>query len=332
MAVFTVIPDGDIDPESVIDTPLMTSLRDNPIAITEGAAGAPRVQNAALAGYPWGAGDIAANSLTAAELADAAVGQAQLKTATSTQSQAITTQGAITPTGGNYTTNWFLGSNNVAGYVKAVSEGSTAPTRYVFETTAATVYLPTRYIQASPPYDLGDGNIHKFVYALIDNVTSEVVATSIAADPPWAYHSSVNITPQRIDRRGRSFRFERLKPAAVESIKSIDEAMKLSITDRDLYMAWRRGETPVSEIEITTAYKNKGMPEVPHPFQVEDLPGRTVVMFDPMDSSIMLDIAALQDAGENVSELIHTNKFVIGNTALNRAAPPGVMPVAARWR
>lgn len=48
MTTYTAIPNGDIDPESPITTGLMTLLRDNPIAITEGAAGAPRISPAAF--------------------------------------------------------------------------------------------------------------------------------------------------------------------------------------------------------------------------------------------------------------------------------------------
>ncbi len=41
MAAWTSIPDSDLDPESPITTSLMLALRDNPIAIIEGASGAP---------------------------------------------------------------------------------------------------------------------------------------------------------------------------------------------------------------------------------------------------------------------------------------------------
>lgn len=43
MTTYTNIPDGDIDQDSPVTQPLMTALRDNPIAITEGASGAPRI-------------------------------------------------------------------------------------------------------------------------------------------------------------------------------------------------------------------------------------------------------------------------------------------------
>lgn len=48
MTTYTTIPDADIDQDSPVTQPLMTALRDNPIAIAEGAAGAPRIATAAL--------------------------------------------------------------------------------------------------------------------------------------------------------------------------------------------------------------------------------------------------------------------------------------------
>lgn len=48
MTTYVPIPDGDIDQDSPVTQPLMTAMRDNPIAITEGSSGAPRIQAAAL--------------------------------------------------------------------------------------------------------------------------------------------------------------------------------------------------------------------------------------------------------------------------------------------
>lgn len=60
MTTYTTIPDADIDQDSPVTQPLMTALRDNPIAIAEGASGAPKLQNAALGGLYLGS--INANS------------------------------------------------------------------------------------------------------------------------------------------------------------------------------------------------------------------------------------------------------------------------------
>lgn len=49
MTDYTSIPDSDLDQDSPVTQPLMTALRDNPIAIAEAAAGAPIILGAALA-------------------------------------------------------------------------------------------------------------------------------------------------------------------------------------------------------------------------------------------------------------------------------------------
>lgn len=46
MTTYTAIPNGDIDQDSPLTQPLLTALRDNPVAITEGAAGAPHAFSA----------------------------------------------------------------------------------------------------------------------------------------------------------------------------------------------------------------------------------------------------------------------------------------------
>lgn len=48
MADYVPIPDSMVDPDAPLTSDLMYRVRDNPIAIAEGATGAPRVQNAAL--------------------------------------------------------------------------------------------------------------------------------------------------------------------------------------------------------------------------------------------------------------------------------------------
>ena len=74
MTTYAGIPNSDIDPESPVTTSLVTALRDNPVAITEGASGAPKIQTAALA----------ALAVTEAKLAASIVSQGKLKTATVT--------------------------------------------------------------------------------------------------------------------------------------------------------------------------------------------------------------------------------------------------------
>jgi len=58
MADYTVIQNDSIEPDAPALSRIAFALRDNPIAIAEGAAGAPRVRSAALQDYPFGAEDL----------------------------------------------------------------------------------------------------------------------------------------------------------------------------------------------------------------------------------------------------------------------------------
>jgi hypothetical protein len=48
MTTYTAIPNGDVDQDSPVTQTLVTLLRDNPIAISEGSTDAPRIQPRAL--------------------------------------------------------------------------------------------------------------------------------------------------------------------------------------------------------------------------------------------------------------------------------------------
>lgn len=48
MASWTSIPDSSLDPDAPVTSELAYAWRDNPIAITEGASGAPRIQQSAM--------------------------------------------------------------------------------------------------------------------------------------------------------------------------------------------------------------------------------------------------------------------------------------------
>ena len=56
MTTYSTITDGQVDQDSPITQPLMTALRDNLLAVVEGAAGAPRLKLAAI--EPVAAGDV----------------------------------------------------------------------------------------------------------------------------------------------------------------------------------------------------------------------------------------------------------------------------------
>lgn len=69
MTTYSTIPGTDIDTDSPVTESLMTKLRDNPIAITEGATGAPKVQTAGITDLAVTAAKVADATLTGAKMA-----------------------------------------------------------------------------------------------------------------------------------------------------------------------------------------------------------------------------------------------------------------------
>jgi hypothetical protein len=81
----------------------------------------------------------------------------------------------------------------------------------------------------------------------------------------------------------------------------------------------------------TAAQKNEDMPKIPHPFIFNDLTDHTVVMLDP-NSPESQSLMALHHSQENVPLLLHQGYVKIGNDAIKRAGPPGVMVVSHKFK
>lgn len=58
MTSYITITDAEVQPEAPITSELMTKLRDNPVAISEGAAGAPKIEQAAMGTWYTTAGGV----------------------------------------------------------------------------------------------------------------------------------------------------------------------------------------------------------------------------------------------------------------------------------
>ena len=166
-----------------------------------------------------------------------------------------------------------------------------------------------RFVQASPPYDMGDGDVFSFIFAIIDNASGLIESIYHAPDPPWANNGPTNIHPDRIDlKTGKQYK----------TVKSINP---------DLLQLMNPDFITEQEIEITNDFKNSDMILIPHPFQGNDLTGKTIIMFDPM-SAIVERLEDLKNSGGDVNEIIFGNYLNISNEELNRARPPGVMSVS----
>jgi hypothetical protein len=190
-----------------------------------------------------------------------------------------------TGSGGETTTALIASALTSTSYVTAI---------HLTANTAGTASAQQRYIQASPPYDLGDGDIPLFVFAVV-NSKGEVESTYVAEDPPWAHNGPTDIAPD-FYQDGRGYKRVRGKI-----------------------------------IEVTKEFKNSDIGIVPHPFTLNDLTGKTVVLLDPV-SDLMLSLREMNHSGESVCDLLHEGKLIVGNLPIARKTPRGVLPVDVKWR
>jgi hypothetical protein len=121
-----------------------------------------------------------------------AIAQANLKSTTGEVNTTNTNWTTLTLPGGEY---GFLprfksafdeGSMRLPNSVQVVSYSTYIQLRN--ETTASSVSALQRYIQASPPYKIGDVNWGHFIFTLVDKVSNDIISCYEAEDPPWAYN------------------------------------------------------------------------------------------------------------------------------------------------
>jgi len=133
MTTYTAITAGEIDVDSPITTGLMTKIRDNPIAITEGASGAPRIQSGALERYnsfnyaDLGDGSLGASTISADTNIDAGIYNYTNLTINSTYTLTLTTNvvgpliirctGTLTVSGTILCKNMITGGNRCQGAI-----------------------------------------------------------------------------------------------------------------------------------------------------------------------------------------------------------------------
>jgi hypothetical protein len=314
--------------DRIFTSPTAFALYDNIAAAFEKAAGAPVLAN----GYVVNAMLADGATVTYAKMASAAIGQAMLKTTTGEVSTAV--GGELTLPGGTY--GFYPQTKNSSAVtdmsVHMVTLGHSISASYVTRISISvgtgTGFALQRYLQASAPWNLGDGDVPLFVFAAIDGV-GKIVHLWIAADPPWGYNGPTSLVwDVREFATGKNFR---LVPRTQMTLAEAKRSPALMRDYLDEHTA-ARVANEFTLVEITQAMKQADMPLIPHPFQGTDLTGLTVVMMDPM-SPLGEKIEHLRDSGEMLAdELFRGDYLRFGNTGLSRAAPPGVMPVDVRWR
>lgn len=320
----------------VLTASQLNALQADITAQANGDSGAPKNQLASMD----------SNSVDTSQLVASAVTQGKLSTTTSEVS--TTSSGNLTLGGGSYgfypQVRVSVGTTFLeAKFGYNLTDTAYATIIYLSRLTGSgTCYAQQRYVQASPPYDLGDGTIPLFVFLLIDNGTAEIVATYIAPEAPWHYngptfvradeyidgipHQLVRSVPRGMEMATNMAALVRAKLQAGESISDAEREQM-----RNFHMAMEG--RPLELREITQQMKNADMHLLPHPF-LSAQPGQTVVMVDPVSPILERLLAYVEDAGSNfeTTEMFRKNFFTIGNAPIQRNAPPGVMPVSLAWR
>ncbi len=309
MAIYIAVSESEKDADSIVDVSLIDKLDQNPHAIAEGASGAPKIQSAALDSDIVTAAKIAANAVGQSEIASGAVHQSELDTSSGIVS---VSDGAadLTLPGGQYGFYPQLRADNGditisldARLANDVDSATYAANIYLSVSGSSTPdgYARQRYVNSSPPIDLGDGDIPLFFFAMMRG--GKMFATYAADVPPWLYNGPTNTRPDEVLKSGKKLQWRR----------TIDPTTKRVTKEK---------------IEITQAIKNADMGIIPHPFP-KSSKNDSIVLLDPPSTDELLD---LHEAGEEVHKLIKDDYIRIGNERLQRCGPDGVMPVSFKWR
>jgi hypothetical protein len=316
----------------------MQNLRDNITAQANGDAGSPQQQTAGIADNAITLAKLANDSVSQAEIAAAAVGQSELKSATETYSSAS----PFTATFVNFTYGFgwaFYNSGTNATGVKDYNDGTGTITGAIYNNTTSaalkievqfgvgTGYAQMRYVQASPPYDEGDGEIATYVFGLI-TPNGEIAMLWSAPDAPWHNNGPTNCRGKR-NKEGVYYR--RMRAIEAQMLES-GKSLRQMIAESDIReLAERFATDDMVDMEITQAIKMRDRELLPHPWLGQPLNGNTVVLLDPVCDELHKLYAMERVEPGIIHELIHEGKIHIGNDDLPRSKPPGVMCVSLRY-
>jgi hypothetical protein len=270
-------------------------------------------------------------------LSASSVSQSRLKTATSAQSSAITGSSfvGITRTGGNYALSDSLGAT----YASDTAFGSSIYSAYQnisivgiqnLATINGTVYYNHRYVQASPPYNLGDGDVPMFIQLMVDRSTGLVAGHCVAPDPIWANNGPTNCQPEVHNESGVGF--VRRKDGVSK------ELMQRAIRGDDSAMEEIRSKQTIL-VEVNDELKNADMNVVPHCWVDLDLAKYSVVTVDPVGALglhafdlMETDNDAYMEFASLLAPEVFEQYFILDNTPLQRNAPTIAPASAVRWK
>lgn len=312
---------------STLDADTLDGLEGSAYALDSDVDDLSGVTDAAAARTNLGLGTLSTlSSVGQAQIASNAVGQGELKATSGGVSTISSTPVTLTLPGGAYGFYPRL-------YADSESSSCTWENPTTISTSQITVIALSSgagfpavanqtYIQASPPDDLGYGEIGRFVFATIINSTGKVESTYDAKAAPWHYNGKTNIQTAKIIN-GVKYRMRRDMSGLPFILKEvIDDPTRLN----EYILAFN--SAPIVYEEITNELKQKDMKDIPHPFLGNDLTGRTIVLLDPA-CDLMHRLNELCECHDEFSlcELLYGGYLNISNTELDVRTPRGVKTV-----
>jgi hypothetical protein len=314
------------------------------------------------------AGDSGAPKSSAASMDTNSVGTTALAAGAVSQAKMPTAQGSITiALGNNILSDWAIlpggsygfypevrvSTNNASAYICFEASELDPPFDFIFDYFSSTTYATTigagtsnqirnfnaqqRYVQASPPYDLGDGLCHRFTFCQINKTTGAIEGVWTAPDAPWHNNGPTDIRAARkkFVLVGDGFDHRKLYADARHIRRLI--AIGGDLTDAQLMrlQEWFEVSDILDKASVTEdvpqLVKNADMALIPHPFSALRQ-GSEIVLLDPMaDISVQLNEIE-DDLDEYLSQLFSNGFFKINNKELARVSPPGVKTVSYRWK
>jgi len=342
---YVAIPSSDLDPNSPITTSLMNALNDNveeamagnaSFKVLAGAYGAGSIPAAAYgagsiptSAYAVGSIDqtaMGANSVSDNELDFGAVHQAHLDTGDHVLTATAAALTNYVLNGGEYGFYPRIRANNVSNPLTEAKIAAPSITTTSFVTNIALsggnlpsnpVHAYQRFVNASPPYDLGDGEVPMFIFAVL-NKSGGLEGLSVSDCAPWHYNGPTCIRPTRIEK-------------TPHGIKTFRRRACCSPEERIAFARGELAELPTEELEICQGVKNADMALIPHNFIFNDLTGKTVVLVDPV-SDLLPRLKACDTTGEFIPDLFVQGNLLFDSSPLQRCGPPGVAVVAAKWK
>ncbi len=321
---------ADIDALGIAASTAATWLTGRTITLTGAVTGASAAFNGS------------ANLSFATTLPAASISQAKLKTTTG---DVLTNNSSFTHfilPGGSYGfyPALFDNSGSVRNHQAQIINASSGPalnfasspgSPYIslLASAGTTITARQRYVQASPPYDLGDGEILLFVFLAVDALNN-IIAMYIAPEAPWHYNGPTDIRATRRDEQtGHTFHIVKDLSRLPESFRAARASKKIA---RIRAFQEALAAAPMLEEELTQQVKNADMNLIRHPFV--SLPaGSRIIMLDPV-SSLMEQFTPelLASNGDSLGELLTQGYVQFGNAPLVRATPSGVQAFSLKWR